>query len=84
MGFACVVLTKFFHLSKYTLFCMVVPVLHDSMMMSQALTEMFCCLSLVLTRDMPSVEVWATEGAVWSCRVVTGEGRPPSVEVLAG
>ena len=63
---------------------MVVPVLHVSMMMSQALPEMFRCLSLVLTRDMRSVEVWATEGAVWSCRVVTGEGRPPSLEVMAG
>ena len=47
------------------------------------LAEMFCCLSLVLTRDMSSVEIWATEGAVWSCRVVTEEGRPPSVEVMA-
>ena len=63
---------------------MVVPVLHDSMMMSQALAEMFSCLSLVLTRDMPSVEVWATESAVWSCRVVTEEERPLSVEVMAG
>ena len=54
------------------------------MTMSQACAEMFCCLSLVVTGDMPSVEVWTTEGAVWSCCVVTGEGRPPSVEVLAG
>ena len=84
MGFACVVPTKFFHSSKYTLYCLVVPVLHDSMMMFQARSEMFCCLSLVLTRDVPSVEVWAIEGAVWSRCVVTGEGRRPPVQVLGG
>lgn len=58
--------------------------INDFSMISQAWAEMFCCVSLVLTRDTPSVEVWATERVVWSCRMVTGEGIPPSVEALAG
>ena len=84
LWFASVDLTKFLHLFKCTRYCLMVLVLHDSMMMPQAPAEMFCCLSLVLTRDMPAVEVWATEGAVWSCRMLTGEGRPPSIDLLAG
>ena len=50
---------KFVHLSRYTRYCLVVPVLHDSMMISQVRVGMFCYFSLFRTRDKPSVEAWA-------------------------
>ena len=74
---------KFAHLSRYTRYCLVVPVLHDSMMISQVRVGMFCCLSLFRTRDKPSVEAWAIMGGFCSCCVVVVVKIPPWVEVLA-
>lgn len=75
---------KSVHFSRYTRYCLVVPVLHDSKNISQAHFEIFFCRSLVRTRDMPSLEVWAITGGAWSCCVTAVEEIPPWVEVLAG
>ena len=74
---------KFVQLSRYTRYCLVVPVIHDSMMILQVRVGMFCCPSLVRTRDKPSVEAWAIMGGFCSCCLVIVVKIPPWVEILA-